>query len=119
MIAQAQLTITDLNDPILAGAAPENPVDGMLWLDTSIEPNMLKRYDEGENKWINAGVDKTYVDGEVEGVVTTVTTYTAKVNEVSDSVDTLVSRTIENEITTAGLQNRMDAAELQIKPESI
>lgn len=31
MIAQAQKTIVDLNDPIQQGTAPAVPVTGMLW----------------------------------------------------------------------------------------
>lgn len=31
MIAQAQKTIVDLNDPIQQGTAPAAPVTGMLW----------------------------------------------------------------------------------------
>ncbi len=29
MIAQAQVTIVDLNDPVQQGVAPENPVEGL------------------------------------------------------------------------------------------
>lgn len=45
MIAQAHITIADLNDPIQQGTAPVKPVEGMLWLDTSVSPAVLKRYD--------------------------------------------------------------------------
>ena len=31
MIAQAQKTIVDLNDPIQQGTAPDAPVTGTLW----------------------------------------------------------------------------------------
>ena len=31
MIAQAQITLVDLNDPIQQGSAPASPVEGMLW----------------------------------------------------------------------------------------
>lgn len=31
MIAQAQKTIVDLNDPIQQGMAPAVPLEGMLW----------------------------------------------------------------------------------------
>jgi hypothetical protein len=44
LIARASITIADLNDPIQQGAAPSNPVEGMLWLDTSANPNQLKKY---------------------------------------------------------------------------
>jgi hypothetical protein len=38
MIAQAQKTIVDLNDPIQQATAPPNPAEGVLWLDTSQTP---------------------------------------------------------------------------------
>ena len=45
MIASAHITISDLNDPIQQGTAPASPVEGMLWLDTSVEPPQLRRWD--------------------------------------------------------------------------
>lgn len=45
MIASAHITISDLNDPIQQGTAPASPVEGMLWLDTSVVPPQLKRWD--------------------------------------------------------------------------
>ena len=48
--AQGQFTIIDMNDPIVSGSEPKDKVVGMLWLDTSKNPNELKRWD-GEN-WI-------------------------------------------------------------------
>ena len=44
MLAQAQFTVVDLNDPIISGTAPAAPVADMLWLDTSQTPAVLKRW---------------------------------------------------------------------------
>ena len=44
MLTQAQHTIVDLSDPIVAGTAPTSPVANMLWLDTSKTPSVLKRW---------------------------------------------------------------------------
>ena len=38
LISCAQITITDFNDPIQQGTAPINPIEGLLWLDTSASP---------------------------------------------------------------------------------
>ena len=57
MIASAQYTIVDLNDPIQQGTAPSSPVSGMLWLDTSATPPMLKRYDGETWAEVGAGTD--------------------------------------------------------------
>jgi hypothetical protein len=44
IIASGQITILDLNDAIVSGTAPANPVVGTLWIDTSVNPNVLKRW---------------------------------------------------------------------------
>ncbi|MEK1828993.1 hypothetical protein AAAC51_07540 [Priestia megaterium] len=49
-IANGYITIVDLNDAILSGTAPLNPVEGTLWIDTSEEPNKLYSWD-GSN-WV-------------------------------------------------------------------
>lgn len=44
IIAQALFTIRDATDITAASAAPASPVENELWLDTSMTPNQLKRY---------------------------------------------------------------------------
>ena len=44
ILARAHRTITDLYDPVQQSSAPNSPVAGMLWLDTSVSPNQLKKY---------------------------------------------------------------------------
>ena len=44
MLCSAQYTITDKNDVYIGPMPPENPVENQLWLDTSITPNQMKRY---------------------------------------------------------------------------
>ncbi len=53
MIAQGQKTIVDLADPIQQGTAPANPVEGLLWLDTSQSPPQLKRWSGTEWELVN------------------------------------------------------------------
>ena len=48
VIAQSQKTLVDLNDPVQQGTVPANPVTGLLWLDTSQSPPILKRYTGAE-----------------------------------------------------------------------
>jgi len=45
LIASGQLPLYDYNDAIIAGAAPVNPSPDTLWLDNSVKPNMMKRWD--------------------------------------------------------------------------
>ena len=44
IIANAQITIVDLSDPIISNTTPPSPSQDMLWLDTSNTPNVLKRW---------------------------------------------------------------------------
>ncbi|PGO60730.1 poly-gamma-glutamate hydrolase family protein [Priestia megaterium] len=44
LLASGQLSLTDLNDAIIAGTAPANPTVGTLWIDSSVEPAMLKKW---------------------------------------------------------------------------
>lgn len=44
MLTAAQFTVCDLSDPIVSGTAPSSPVTNTLWLDTSVTPNLLKRW---------------------------------------------------------------------------
>ena len=44
IIANAQITIVDLSDPIISNTTPPSPSQDMLWLDTSKNPNVLKRW---------------------------------------------------------------------------
>ena len=43
-IAVNHITLADLNDPIVSGTEPSNPAEGQLWLDTSAESDVLKRW---------------------------------------------------------------------------
>lgn len=72
--ANGQITIVDLNDAIRSGTAPKNPVDGMLWIDTSVEPNKLNSWNEASKTWIEQtlsieGLDPGFHQ-EVEGLKT-------------------------------------------------
>lgn len=43
-IAVGQYTIVDLNDPVQSSTEPSSPVEGMLWIDLSVTPYELKRW---------------------------------------------------------------------------
>lgn len=47
-IAANHITIADLHDPIVSGTAPLTPAEGQLWLDTSGENDVLKRWNGTE-----------------------------------------------------------------------
>ena len=44
-----EISLTDLSDVVTSATAPTNPIDGMLWMDTSQSPPVLKVWRNG--KW--------------------------------------------------------------------
>ena len=52
--AVSQITITDLNDPIISGTAPANPKAGQLWLNTSVTPGELLSFENGAWKTVRS-----------------------------------------------------------------
>ena len=44
VIGVGQLSLLDLNDAIVSGTPPANPTVGMLWIDESSNPNLLKKW---------------------------------------------------------------------------
>lgn len=59
-LANGQITIVDLNDAILSGTAPANPVEGTLWIDTSVDPNKL--YSWNGSNWIEQTLSVSALD---------------------------------------------------------
>ena len=55
MIARAQMTIRDDNDLNISTTAPSAPVMNELWLDTSVTPNLLKRWNG--TTWVSCGAE--------------------------------------------------------------
>jgi len=90
-VASAQITIVDLNDPIMQGTAPENPKVGQLWIDITVTPNTMYRW--SGSAWIKitptvpsevGAYTKTEVDTAVNGKVST-TTFNNTVADVKES----------------------------------
>jgi hypothetical protein len=60
-LATGTFSLIDMNDAIVSGTAPTNPTVGTLWLDTSVTPNMMKKW--GGSSWIDIGeLDPNYSD---------------------------------------------------------
>jgi hypothetical protein len=59
VIAIGEITIVDLSDVHIETIPPADPVKDQLWLDTSVVPNILKRWDG--SKWVNASGDTTII----------------------------------------------------------
>lgn len=50
IISVGQITISDFNDINISNTAPSSPATNQLWLDSSVVPNQLKRWDG--SKWV-------------------------------------------------------------------
>ena len=55
MLARAQLTIRNEKDMTIGDSAPPTPTIDSLWLDTSVTPNRLKRWDG--STWVDCGAE--------------------------------------------------------------
>lgn len=53
IIGVGQLSLMDLNDAIIAGVPPKNPVTDSLWIDESLNPPMLKKWNG--DIWVDLG----------------------------------------------------------------
>ena len=86
-IAVGQFTITDFNDINISKTAPTRPILDQLWLDSSVVPNQLKRWDG--TKWVvvndTSKIEKAVKDADdkAKGVLDTVTELKAGSNETS------------------------------------
>lgn len=61
IVASAQISLMDYNDAIVTGSMPTNPEKDMLWLNTSVNPHIMKQYTGSE--WIIVGeLDPEYTE---------------------------------------------------------
>jgi hypothetical protein len=60
IVAIGQLSLLDLNDAIISGTAPANPTVGTLWIDSSVNPNVLKKWDG--TQWVPQSLDLGNLD---------------------------------------------------------
>lgn len=111
MIAVAQYTIVDLNDPIQQGEEPSSPVDGMLWLDTSVEPNVLKRYDGATGQWV--------IVNDTSDLGQRITTVESSLTDENGKIIMAAQRITKTESAITGLDQRVESAELKLTPDGI
>lgn len=57
LIATGNYTITDITDPIVSDTAPLQPTEGMIWIDTSTDTNIMKIYKDGSWQVVGASDD--------------------------------------------------------------
>lgn len=81
IIANAQITIQDLNDPIISDSAPTNPTEGLLWLDTSSTPNVLRIWSSSNSEWSIVN-DTKNIKEDVDGLDKRISKVITKNNEL-------------------------------------
>lgn len=86
-IAIGQITIADLNDPIVSGTEPANPAVDQLWLDTSTEPDSLRRWDG--SGWVAASVNAD----EVANIYANIERNRTSITQTDTSIRLLVEQT--------------------------
>ena len=110
-LAVGQFTIIDFNDVNISKTAPYRPVVDQLWLDSSVVPNQLKRWDG--TKWVvvndTTELEEAIVDADdkAQGVLDTV-------NELKDgSTETSIYSIIKQTKTVDGKPYFARTAEIE------
>jgi hypothetical protein len=69
LISSGQLTLTDLNDAIVAATEPVNPHTDQLWIDRSVTPNLIKQWNG--SGWVTIGEISEEGTGDVVDAINT------------------------------------------------
>lgn len=98
--------ITQSDQIAVANVAPENPAENALWLDTSVQPNELKRWNG--SAWESCGAD---VD---------LSAFYTKTEMDTRFEQTGAAIALKADATTVGaLEQRVEAAEQKVTPQAI
>lgn len=105
LVASAHITIADLNDPVVSSTAPPNPATGQLWLDTSGNNDVLKRWNGAQ--WI----DSTLTPEELSNIYANIERNTTAINQTDTSIRLLVEQTkVQLDSALAGLESSLQSA---------
>lgn len=100
-IAVAQFTIVDLSDYIVSATAPSNPITDLLWLDTSVTPNVWERWDG--SAWKYADVIMSDVNGAIgdnnQDIYSKINQNTTDIQQANDAISLKADQSTVDEIT--------------------
>lgn len=65
-VAIGEITIVNLNDVHIATTAPVNPSPNQLWLDVSTVPNVMYRWNDLDEDWVQVSVSLEDLDGKAD-----------------------------------------------------
>jgi hypothetical protein len=75
-VGTGQLTLTDLNDALVSGSQPANPTNGAVWIDESVSPKLIKRWNG--TGWLVIGEIADEGTGTtIDGIETTLANFAA------------------------------------------
>ena len=127
IIANAQITIVDLSDPIISNTTPPSPSQDMLWLDTSKTPNVLKRWNGSswvvvndtknlENKVTTLQTDFKTEQGKISSLIkeTTITKSDGSTTSLKDAYNETVKTVEGNKTTINNVKSSVDDANSKI-----
>lgn len=127
IIANAQITIVDLSDPIISNTTPPSPSQDMLWLDTSNTPNVLKRWNGSswvvvndtknlENKVTTLQTDFKTEQGKISSLIkeTTITKSDGSTTSLKDAYNETVKTVEGNKTTINNVKSSVDDANSKI-----
>jgi hypothetical protein len=60
-VASARITLMDINDLYTSEIPPSNPIEGMLWVNTSTNPPAIFSWNTKLNKWTEVGKTSPFV----------------------------------------------------------
>lgn len=56
LVAAQSITFIDIKDMVPSAKPPLNPMDGEIWIDNSVDPPVIKVWDEEKGQWITITV---------------------------------------------------------------
>lgn len=110
-VSAGQYTITDIFDPVQQDIAPTNPVEGMIWIDTSVTPNIWKRWTGTE--WVHVG------DADMSGIEEQITTIETKIEEQDGQISLRATKEELSEVDGRVTSVSDEVAEINTRYDSI
>ena len=109
VIAVAQYTIRDETDMIVSDTAPSNPTVDLLWLDTSGDIDVLKRWDGTD--WIETAISQS----DIGTMNQSITRNASDITQLSDQIQLKVS----TDTYTSGIASKADTSWVLERIESL
>ena len=108
--------IADLDDPIVQDTVAPTPEFGLLWLDLSQTPNVLKRWNGFEWTIVN---DVSWLQDDLQDVQESIVTINSDLSIEQGRISALTERIETTESDISGLSVGIDEAKAVLTPEGL